>query len=87
MWAALMSKTKKETPMVSAEIGDVKTTGECCFCGAPFPWHLHKLFDERMTHTCDKGHVWKWVTAGFRYAGLGRNPIAEYGRAAAARRN
>ena len=87
MQETLMSKAKKTTPIVSAEIGDIRKTGESCFCGSPFPWHIHMIFDERMSHTCDKGHVWKWVSDGFSYAGLGSNPIAEYDRAAASKRN
>ncbi len=87
LWAALMSKTKKETPMVSAEIGDVKKTGESCFCGAPLPWHLQELLLSQIIHTCENGHGWKSVADGFSYTGPRKNPFAEYDRAAAARRN
>lgn len=31
-----------------------------CDCGRRFPWHLWSVGDERLSHHCGCGAVWKW---------------------------
>ena len=55
---------------MATAIGELKKTGERCYCGEPLPWHLHELGNARFSHTCSNGHNWAWARDGFSYNGI-----------------
>ena len=73
---------------MATAIGELKKTGERCYCGEPLAWHLHELAgDVRFSHTCSNGHNWIAARDGFSYSGIRRNPFAKHDRATQAQRN
>lgn len=33
-----------------------------CPCGSSLPWHLFEIADEKFSHHCVCGRIWKWKT-------------------------
>ena len=51
-------------------------TEQKCECGAPLPMHLFEIADERFSHTCSCGAVWRLVKGEPAKVGYGYNPFA-----------